>query len=343
VTDTPVVSAIDLVKEYRLRARPTRAGRRAILRAVDHVSLGLVAGQTLALVGESGSGKTTAARMILGVEEPTSGTVYHDGVELHALDRAGRRAYRRSVQAVFQDPYSSLDPRMRVWASIAEPIRNLSRVSRAHQRRRAADLMDVVGLDRRRVDSFPRDFSGGQQQRIALARALASEPRVIVLDEPISALDVSIGAQIMNLLRDLQDRTRVGYLLIAHDLATVRHLAHEVAVMFRGRVVERGDAETIFRDPLHPYTKLLLESARSESLTAGSGAVERDEAGEHWRTEHGCPFVVRCPSAVELCRLEAPDSREVGGRRVECHLYGVAPTSVTPRSGHGPATAEPAR
>jgi oligopeptide/dipeptide ABC transporter ATP-binding protein len=295
----------------------------ATVHAVDGISFAIEGGKTLGLVGESGCGKTTTSKLILHLEEPTSGTIRFEGRDLGALDAQGRHHYRRSVQAVFQDPYGSLDPRMRVGAILGEPLVINERGMRAAEiRTRVRQLLDLVGLPDRAADQFPHEFSGGQRQRIAIARALALSPRLVVLDEPVSALDVSIRAQILNLLVDLQDRLALSYLFIAHDLAAVAHMSHTIAVMYLGRIVEIGDAGLVAGDPKHPYAQALFAAAlpvrpgehREEIVVAG-------EVPSPLAPPPGCRFHPRCPQAMERCSRVEPDLRPESGRLVACHLY----------------------
>ena len=299
-------------------------GRTAgVVRAVDSVSFTIDTGRTLGLVGESGCGKTTTSRMILNVESPTSGAIRFDGAPLAGLDRAGLRRYRRAVQAVFQDPHASLDPRMRVGAIVGEPIVINERPNAATLRRRVLELLDLVGLPARAAELFPHEFSGGQRQRIAIARALALSPRLVVLDEPVSALDVSIRAQILNLLRDLQRRLGVAYLFIAHDLAAVAHMSHAIAVMYLGKIVERAATATLFARPRHPYTVALL------SAVPEVGGERRDivpiegEPPSAVRMPAGCRFHPRCPWREDRCLQRSPELRELApAHLVACHVAG---------------------
>ena len=259
---------------------------------------------------------------MLGLEEPTGGTIRFEGRDLQQLDAAGRRHYRKSVQAVFQDPYASLNPRMRVDAIIAEPLVTNQTLAAAEVRARVLQLLDLVGLPARAADLFPHEFSGGQRQRIAIARALALSPRLIVLDEPVSALDVSIRAQILNLLRDLQAELGLSYLFIAHDLAAVAHMSHTIAVMYLGKIVESGDARTLARAPKHPYTEALFSAAlpshpderREEIILSG-------EVPSPLNPPPGCRFHPRCPHAMARCGVEEPILADDELRLVACHLY----------------------
>ena len=294
------------------------------VRAVDGVSFEARRGQTIALVGESGCGKTTTAKLALRLETPTSGSIEIEGRDVHALKGRELREFRASVQAVFQDPWSSLSPRMRVRDIIAEPLVVNKRVGKREARERVAELLADVGLRPEQAALFPHEFSGGQRQRVAIAAALSVSPQLIVLDEPVSALDVSVQAQILNLLRDLQERRGVSYLMVSHNLATVRYLAHEVAVMYLGEIVERAETDALFERPLHPYTQALFSAA----LPARPGARRDDEIilqGEvpsPLNPPSGCRFHPRCPFAMPVCAETAPEWKEAApGRFVACHLH----------------------
>ena len=316
-----LLEASDLVKHFPVR-RGLMGWSTALVRAVDSVSFTIQAGTTLGLVGESGCGKTTTSKMVLGLERPTAGTIRFEGADVSSLDSAGLRRYRQSVQAVFQDPYASLDPRMRVGKIIAEPLVINERRGAVERRRRVQELLDLVALPERSGVLYPHEFSGGQRQRIAIARALALSPRLIVLDEPVSALDVSIRAQILNLLRDIQKRLGVAYLFIAHDLAAVAHMSHTIAVMYLGKIVEMGDAAEVAMAPQHPYTRALFAAAlpidldrpREEITLAGEVPSPMAPPG-------GCRFHPRCPLAMPRCATDEPRLQTTSGRLVACHLF----------------------
>ncbi len=320
-TGMPLLEVSRLTKHFPLR-RGALGWSMSLVRAVDSVSFTIQAGTTLGLVGESGCGKTTTSKLVLGLERPTAGTIRFEGEDVLALPAERRRHYRRSVQAVFQDPYASLDPRMRVGSIIAEPLVINERPGAAERRRRVQELLDLVGLPERSAGLFPHEFSGGQRQRIAIARALALSPRLVVLDEPVSALDVSIRAQILNLLRDLQTRLGVSYLFIAHDLAAVAHMSHTIAVMYLGKIVELGEAADVALEPKHPYTKALFAAALPIDLDRpAEDIVLSGEVPSPLDPPSGCRFHPRCPFVMPRCADEEPPLRPEGGRLVACHLY----------------------
>jgi oligopeptide/dipeptide ABC transporter ATP-binding protein len=327
----PLLEASSLTKHFPVR-RGLLGWSTGLVRAVDSVSFRIDAGTTLGLVGESGCGKTTTSKLVLGLERPTAGAIRFDGADVATLDGEGMRRYRRGVQAVFQDPYASLDPRMRVGSIIAEPLVINARPGATERRRRIQELLELVGLPERSAELFPHEFSGGQRQRIAIARALALSPRLIVLDEPVSALDVSIRAQILNLLRDLQKRFGVAYLFIAHDLAAVAHMSHTIAVMYLGQIVEWGEAADVALAPKHPYTQALFAAALPIDVDEPREEIVLScEVPSPLAPPSGCRFHPRCPHAMARCETEEPALRREGGRLVACHLYDPLTLPSPPR------------
>jgi peptide/nickel transport system ATP-binding protein len=304
--------------------RVIEGGHLEFLKAVDGVTFDIRKGETFALVGESGSGKTTVARMVVGLLPPTSGDVVIDGVSMADPKRAqARKRLRRRIQMIFQDPYASLNPRFRVDAIIAEPIRAFDLIQGERQiRERVGELLGLVGLHPDDGVKFPHEFSGGQRQRIAIARALASNAEFIVCDEPTSALDVSVQAQILNLMRDLQDRFGLTYLFISHNLAVVRHMANRIGVMYLGRIVEIAEGRELFASPRMPYTKMLLGAVPDLAMSGRQRIPVKGEIPNPIDPPPGCAFNPRCPLAFELCRREKPEL--ING--VACHAVNLAPT-----------------
>ncbi len=318
---TPLVEVQQLVKHYPGGGGFFSAARPPV-QAVDGVSFTIAAGETLGLVGESGSGKSTVGRAVLRLEPPTAGTVRFDGTDLAGLDAAALRALRQRMQIVFQDPFGSLNPRRTIGDSIAEGMIIHRLVPPAAMAGRVADLLAEVGLDRSYADRYPHEFSGGQRQRLGIARALAVEPRFIVCDEPVSALDVSVQAQVINLLLELRERRGLAYLFIAHDLAVVRQVAHRVAVMYLGTIVEIGPSRAVIGAPCHPYTQALVSAVPDPDPTvARQRIVLEGEPPSPSAPPPGCPFAPRCfhPRRDARCTAERPMLRVIGDREVACH------------------------
>ena len=311
----------DLVKHF-----PTQpgwfGGVGAKVHAVDGVSFSVAGGETLGLVGESGCGKSTAGKTILRLIDPTAGTIEWNGERIDALSRAAMRPFRRELQAVFQDPYSSLNPRLRAADIVAEPLRNYEQLGAAAVRERVAWLFEKVGLRPDQMIKFPHEFSGGQRQRLGIARALAVRPKLIVCDEPVSALDVSVQAQVINLLEDLQAEFGVSYLFVAHDLAVVEHISHRVAVMYLGKIVEIAPKKAIFTRPQHPYTEALLEAVPvPDPKVRKQRRVLTGDVPSPINPPSGCRFHTRCPYVEERCKVEEPPMREIEpGQWAACHL-----------------------
>ena len=315
----PVVEAKDLQRVYEIRRGFMRAP--AHLQAVGGVSFRVDAGQTLAVVGESGCGKSTLARMVSLIETPSSGQLHIQGIDAVNAPQEQRLGLRKAVQLVFQNPYGSLNPRKKIGAILQAPLEINTPLPPAERAARARDMLARVGLRPEHYDRYPHMFSGGQRQRIAIARALMLNPALVVADEPVSALDVSIQAQVLNLLADLQQSMGLAYLFISHDLGVVRHIAHDVLVMYLGHAVEQGKKSTLFAQPLHPYTQALLAS--TPGLAGSSGIKQRivlkGELPSPLNPPAGCVFSTRCPYVTERCRAERPVLREVAERQVACH------------------------
>ncbi|MGH7814657.1 MAG: ABC transporter ATP-binding protein [Candidatus Binataceae bacterium] len=321
--DAPLVRTAALTKEFPAGAGGIFGAHPQTVKAVTAVSLEIARGETLGLVGESGSGKSTLGRLILRLLEPTSGAVFFEGRDLSALGRAEMRALRREMQLVFQDPYASLNPRMRVRSIVGEGI-EIHRLARGREKEeRIVKLLEMVGLDADALDRYPHEFSGGQRQRAGIARALAVGPRFIVLDEPVSALDVSIQAQIVNLLQDLQEQLNLTYLFIAHDLRVVEHISRRVAIMYLGKIVELASRDDLYRDPHHPYTRALLSAIPAVDQTQKPERIKLPgEMPSPVDPPPGCAFHPRCPYAKDVCRrVEPPLETGRGGHAVACHVF----------------------
>ena len=318
---TTLLEVKDLKKHFPIRAGLFQQTVGQVY-AVDGISFTIAPGETLGLVGESGCGKSTTGKAIIKLIEPTAGEVRLNGRRIDGLGRAEMQPVRRELQFVFQDPYSSLNQRLTAGAIVAEPLRNFEKLSAAARRARVAELFGRVGLRPEQIDRYPHEFSGGQRQRIGIARALAPNPALIICDEPVSALDVSVQAQVINLLVELQRELKLSYLFIAHDLAVVEHISHRVAVMYLGRIVELAEKRTLFATPLHPYTEALLSAVPvPDPKTRRKRIILKGDVPSPSNPPPGCHFHTRCPYAEARCRVEAPALREIGpGRHVACHL-----------------------
>ena len=317
----PLLEVSHLVKHYPVRSGALLGGS-AKVHAVDDISFSIADGETLGLVGESGCGKSTASKAILKLIEPTAGAISWRGRRIDALSPRQMRPFRRELQAVFQDPYATLNPRMRAGDIVAEPIRNFESATPADIDDRVAALFDKVGLRRDQMIKYPYEFSGGQRQRLGIARALAPKPRLIVCDEPVSALDVSVQAQVINLLMDLQDELGLSYLFVAHDLAVVEHISHRVAVMYLGKIVELTDKPSLFARPQHPYTEALLSAVPvPDPDVQRQRIILSGDVPSPMKPPAGCRFHTRCPYAFDRCRSEEPLLKEVlPGHFAACHL-----------------------
>jgi oligopeptide/dipeptide ABC transporter ATP-binding protein len=321
LSEAPLLEVTDLTKHYAIHGG-VFGGVRAKVHAVDEVSFSIAEGETLGLVGESGCGKSTLGKTVLRLVEPTAGRILWRGRRIDQLSGRAMRPYRREMQAVFQDPYASLNPRLRAADIVAEPIRNFERNTPAAMRERVLSLFEKVGLRADQMPRYPYEFSGGQRQRLGIARALAPRPKLIVCDEPVSALDVSVQAQVINLLVDLQREFGLSYLFVAHDLAVVEHISHRVAVMYLGRIVELTSTQALFGNPLHPYTEALLAA-----VPVPDPAMERKrlilggDVPSPISVPTGCRFHTRCPYAFDRCRVEEPVLKEaMPAHQVACHL-----------------------
>jgi oligopeptide/dipeptide ABC transporter ATP-binding protein len=326
--DVPAARLVDVVKEYRL-SRSSLFGKREVLQAVAGVSFTLARGETLGLVGESGSGKSTVARLLMRLVDTTSGTVEMAGTDITSLKGEALRRMRERAQMVFQDPYSSLDPLSPLKDSVGEPLRTHFKMGRKAREDRVAELLLQVNLRRQYAERYPNELSGGQLQRAAVARALASNPDLLVLDEPVSALDVSTQAQVINLLQDLQNQLGVAYLFIAHDLSVVKHISHRIAVMYLGRIVENGPADQVYENPAHPYTAALLSAVPVPDPVRQRERKKKPLQGDipsPTNPPSGCRFRTRCPFAMEICReVDPPAFVTPSGVVTYCHLHEHGP------------------
>ena len=320
--DDTLIRIRDLHVYFNVRRGPLLKRRDVVLKAVDGISFDVRPGETFSIVGESGCGKSTTARAILKVETPTQGEILWRGQSLANIDAAQTKAYRSAVQAVFQDPYSSMNPRLRVLDFVGEPMLLNLTIDRKERRERSERALRQVGLRADDLNSFPHEFSGGQRQRIAIARAIASEPELIVLDEPVSSLDVSIRAQIMNLLKSLQEEHGYSYVFIAHHLGTVRYMSHMVGVMYLGRLMELSESEALFTNPAHPYTQALFSAALPDHPDVERKEVLlRNDVAAPTEIPLGCRLHTRCPFAMSVCATTEPEWKEIGPRHwTACHL-----------------------
>ena len=338
--ERPLIAAEELVKHFPVRASSLGGSGHDLVHAVDGVSLEVQGGETLGVVGESGCGKSTLGRLLVRLHEPTSGTVTFDGTDITTLSRKELRPFRREMQMIFQDPYASLNPRKRVVQLVGDPLRIHRYGSSANIRERVRELLDVVGLSPSHINRYPHEFSGGQRQRIGVARALALNPRLIVADEPVSALDVSIQAQVVNLLDDLQDEFGLTYVFIAHDLGVIRHVSHRIVVMYLGVIVEEAPVDVLYDSPIHPYTEALLSAipvieTDDDEAAPRTRIVLEGEVPSAIAPPSGCRFHPRCRYATDVCRVERPPLADFGnGRFAACHhpLGGAVPLGAEARS-----------
>lgn len=317
--NAPLIEAKNLVRTYEVRQG--MFGKATLVRAVDGINLTVMPGETLGVVGESGSGKSTLGRMLLGIDPSQEGEIFFKGKLMPKLGTPEWRALRARMQLVYQDPLAALDRRLTIAEQIAEPLAIHKLVPKEHRATRVAELMTAVGLRPDQADRYPHELSGGQRQRVVIARALASRPKLLVCDEPVSALDVSIQAQVVNMLRDLQEKNGIAMVFISHDLKVVRNMADRVAVMYLGRIVEEASSDVIFSAPLHPYTKALVSSVPVPGKPLKGRMILQGEPPNPANRPSGCAFHPRCPLATDICRTSVPQLRQVAdGRTAACHL-----------------------
>ena len=314
-----MLKVLNLKKYFTIRKKGFQ--KASIVKALNGVSFSIPQGTTLGVVGESGSGKTTAARSILHLIQPTEGSIIIDGVDILSLSKRELRKFRKNMQIVFQDPYGSLNPRMTIGKIISEPLHLHTKMNSAEIESRLFELIEMVGLQKEHLDRYPHEFSGGQRQRIGIARAIALNPKLIILDEPVSALDVSIQGQILNLLIDLQKKLGLTYLFVAHDLAVVRHVSSRIIVMYLGSIVEDNETQSLYENPLHPYTESLLASIPNINNEKRGFTVLPGEIPSPENPPTGCHFHPRCKKAIDICKQQFPEMRETETGRVACHLY----------------------
>lgn len=318
-----LAETIDLVKEFEISGGDFFGRYKPVVHAISNVNIQIMEGETFALVGESGCGKSTLGRLVLRLLDPTSGHVEFEGININELNGNEMREMRKKMQIIFQDPYASINPRMNVYNIIAEPLVTHKVCSTKEETlEMVKQLMNKVGIRQEFINRYPHQFSGGQRQRIGIARALALQPKLIICDEPVSALDVSIQSQILNLLHDLQDEFQLTYLFISHDLSVVRYLSDRVCVMFLGKVCEIGKTEDIFTNPLHPYTKFLIDAVPKPDpfLRKDNKDLLQGEIPSPVNPPNGCRFHTRCPLAKEVCKEQEPEIKNIEGRQVACHL-----------------------
>ena len=318
----PVIRVEHLKKTFRVKSGLFEGKK--YLKAVDDVSFSIAKGETLGIVGESGCGKSTLGRTLLKIYEPDGGSIYFNGTDITNLGYKQMHSYRRKMQMIFQDPYASLNPRFTVGEMIEEPMKVYNMYDKKTRMERVQELMQTVGLKPDHIRRYPHEFSGGQRQRIGIARTLALNPEFIVCDEPFSALDVSIQAQIINLLEKIQDEQKLSYIVIAHDLTAVRHISHNIGVMYLGHMVEIGPADQVYGNPLHPYTKALISSIPVASPNAAgmmNRVILKGEVPSPIDVPSGCPFSTRCQYCTAKCKEHVPELKDVDGRKVACVLY----------------------